>query len=176
MTPEGKYELTDVEFKEMSEDDAVRVFTEDGYFKYAKRTQRYEKLPSDGIFATSPSTHFVLFEKDTGKPLGVVGYSKYKNILLGAGIHTRKDMEGKGIASLLANKLMQEKGSKLMVVSFAKERAKNMYIRRGFKEVDLSKLPPEVVEEIQTAEAQGNETLSKMLMLIDNWWGVLRGY
>ena len=99
MTPEGKYELTDVEFKEMSEDDAVRVFAEDGYFKYAKRTQRYSKLPSDGIFATSPSTHFVLFEKTTGKPLGVVGYSKYKNILLGAGIHTRKDMEGKGIAS-----------------------------------------------------------------------------
>ena len=103
MTPDGKYELTDVEFKEMSEDDAVRVFTEDGYFQYSKRTQRYSKLPSDGIFATSPSTHFVLFEKDTGKPLGVVGYSQYKNILLGAGIHAREDMRGKGIASLLAN-------------------------------------------------------------------------
>ena len=47
MTPDGKYELTDVEFKEMSEDDAVRVFTEDGYFQYSKRTQRYSKLPSD---------------------------------------------------------------------------------------------------------------------------------
>jgi hypothetical protein len=36
-------------------------------------------------------------------------------------------------------------------------------------------LPPEVVEEIKIAEADGNETLSKMLMFIDNWWGVLRG-
>ena len=174
MTPDGKYELTDVEFKEMSEDDAVRVFAEDGYFTYAKRSQRYKTYPTDGIFASSPSTHFVLFEKNTGKPLGVVGYSKYRNILLGAGIHTREDMKGKGIGSLLINKIMQEKGSKLMVVSFSNPRAKDMYMRRGFKEVDFSKLPPEVVEEIKAGEPEV-ETLSKMLMFIDNWWGVLRG-
>ena len=174
MTPDGNYELDDVEFKEMSEEDAVRVFAEDGYFQYDKRSQRYKTYPTDGIFASSPSTHFVLFEKDTGKPLGVVGYSEYKNLLLGAGIHTRKDMQGKGIGSLLANKIMQEKGSKLMVVSFSNPEAKNMYMRRGFKEVDFSKLPPEVAEEIKAGEPDV-EALSKMLMFIDNWWGVLRG-
>ena len=140
-----KYSKDDIKFKEMSEGEAVATFVKDGYDEYTKRSVRYgSNLSPDSEWAKAPAKMFVAFNND--KPVGVVGFSEYKNVLLGAGIHIRKDERGKGLFSILVDKVLSEKGS-------LKEATANLYaamhrldaqnldliIAQKFPEIDLGK-------------------------------------
>mgnify|MGYP005991404439 FL=1 len=99
--PSTNYATDDIYFKIMSEDDAIQAFRKDGYDKYKSRVQRFRNIPKDGKFATQPSIHHMAYEKDTDKPVGVIGYAPYKEFLLGSGIHVRDTSRGRGLMKLL---------------------------------------------------------------------------
>jgi ribosomal protein S18 acetylase RimI-like enzyme len=166
----------DIYFEDMSEENAVKVFQDDGYFKYKIRVNRYENLPKDGIFANSPETQFVAFLRKTEQPIGVVGFSKFQNFLLGSGIHIREGYRTKDghpeVFDLLLDKLLQEKGSKTMVVAFSNPRAKSQYEKYGFNEINEEELPKEVLDEINEARAKGSTALQKLKL--NNWWMTIK--
>lgn len=143
-----KYSKDDIEFKEMSEGEAVATFVKDGYDEYTKRSVRYgSNLSPDSEWAKAPAKMFVAFNND--KPVGVVGFSEYKNVLLGAGIHIRKDERGKGLFSILVDKVLSEKGSKTLYINVAKEGLGESYRRKGFKDMQKDELPQDIQEELQ---------------------------
>ena len=92
----SKFSASDISFREMSEDEAVKVFQDDGYFDYQKRRMRYRSMSRDSSWATAPATMFVAYYEN--KPVGVIGFSNYKGRLLGAGIHVRNEFRGRGLA------------------------------------------------------------------------------
>ena len=167
----------DIYFEDMSEENAVKVFQDDGYSEYKTRINRYEKLPTDGIFANSPETQFVAFLTKTEQPVGVIGFSKFENFLLGSGIHVRKGFKKEdgitGIARLLVNKLLDEKGSKTMVVSFTSEAAMGLYRSAGFGEIKQEELPKEILDELEVASGGDNLNALQKLKL-NNWWMTLK--
>jgi len=143
-----KYSKDDIEFKEMSEGEAVATFVKDGYDDYTKRSMRYgSNLSSDSEWAKAPAKMFVAFYN--GKPVGVVGFSEYKNILLGAGIHIRNDERKKGLFSILVDKILSEKGSKTLYINVVKEGLGESYRRKGFKDMQKDELPKDIQEELQ---------------------------
>ena len=143
-----KYSKDDIEFKEMSEGEAVATFVKDGYDEYTKRSMRYgSNLSSDSEWAKAPAKMFVAFYN--GKPVGVVGFSEYKNVLLGAGIHIREDERKKGLFSILVDKVLSEKGSKTLYINVAKEGLGESYRRKGFKDMQKDELPKALQEELQ---------------------------
>jgi len=143
-----KYSKDDIEFKEMSEGEAVAAFVKDGYDEYTKRSVRYgSNLSPDSEWAKAPAKMFVAFNND--KPVGVVGFSEYKNVLLGAGIHIRKDERRKGLFSILVDKVLSEKGSKTLYINVAKEGLGESYRRKGFKDMEKDELPQDIQEELQ---------------------------
>tara|TARA_R100000734_G_C3313850_1_gene105277 strand:+ start:1550 stop:2050 length:501 start_codon:yes stop_codon:yes gene_type:complete len=140
----------DVTFKEMSEEEAVATFNKDGYFDYQKRRMRYKTLPRDSIFATAPATMFVAFIEEV--PVGVIGYAKYKNLLLDAGVHVREEYRGKGLTSILLDKILEEKGNKTYLVNISNPNIIGSYRRKGFIDINRTKLPEEILEELDMAE------------------------
>ena len=178
LPPENDFSRDDVYFKAMSEEESVRVFIEDGYTKWKSRQNRYESLPKNGLFATNPSNHWVMFLKEGDKPIGVLGFAKHKEFLLGSGIHVREGYRlsngKKGAFELLINKLIKEKGSRTLVASFANKKAMNEYKLRGFHSIKQDELPDEIIEEISIAEANGNKgTLQKYIDPV--WWLTIKG-
>ena len=101
------FSAADISFKQMSEDKAVNAFQDDGYFDYQKRTMRYRSMSRDSSWATAPATMFVAYFQE--KPVGVIGFSKHRGKLLGAGIHVRKEFRGRGLAGILVDKIIAEK-------------------------------------------------------------------
>jgi len=166
----------DIYFEDMSEENAVKVFQDDGYYKYKVRVNRYENLPKDGIFANSPETQFVAFLTKTEQPIGVVGFSKFQNFLLGSGIHIREGYRKSDghpeVIQLLLDKLLKEKGSKTMVVAFSNPQAKSRYKDNGFDEINEEELPKEILDEINEAKAKGTTVLQKLKL--NNWWMTLK--
>ena len=156
----------------MSEEEAVKVFQEDGYFDYQKRSMRYGKnLSPTSIWAKSPATMFVAFLGET--PVGVIGYSKYKGVLLGAGVHIRKEYRRRGLGDILIDKILKSKGSKTLYVNFTNSVAADKYRSKGFKDMKLEELPAEIREEL---EGTGYvDQLQKWFMFSENWWGVVNG-
>ena len=143
-----KYSKDDIEFKQMSEDEAVNVFVKDGYDKYVKRSMRYgSNLSPDSNWAKSPAKMFVAFYED--KPVGVMGFSEYKNVLLGAGIHIREDERGKGLFGILVDKILSEKGSKTLYINVAKEGLGAAFRKKGFKDMERDELPQDIQEDLQ---------------------------
>lgn len=138
---------TDITFKEMSEEEAVKVFQNDGYFDYVKRRMRYKSIPSDSPWATAPATMFVAYYEN--KPVGVIGFAKHKNILLGAGIHVRSEYRGRGLTNILIDKLLSEKGPKTLFVNFGNKIASNAYRKKGFVDMDKNQLPMDAREAIE---------------------------
>lgn len=167
----------DIYFEDMSEENAVKVFQDDGYNEYKTRINRYQKLPTDGIFANSPETQFVAFLTKTEQPIGVVGYSKFEKFLLGSGVHIRRGYRQSdgydGIFDLLLDKLLQEKGSKTMVVAFSHPKAMEKYRQYGFKEINEEKLPEDILDELEEAKANGTIGALQKLKL-NNWWMTLK--
>lgn len=163
---------SDITFQTMSEEDAVRVFMKDGYNEYQKRRMRYgSKLPSNSIWATSPATMFVAFYENT--PVGVVGFSKFKGALLGAGIHIRREFRGRGIGDILVDKLLKEKGSRTLFVNMTSPKASAIYRSKGFRDMNKDELPQEIQEELQGIEY--TDQVQKFIIHKCDWFDMLRG-
>ena len=164
-------------WKTMSEEEAVKAFEDDGYFEYQKRTMRYNVLPTNSIWATAPATMFVLFNGDS--PIGVVGFSEYKDVLLGAGIHIRKSCRSvilpdiwKGrVIKTLISKVVEEKGNKTLYgnavnLGFAK------HMRGvGFIDMDIESLPEDIQQELEGIEYP--DQLQKWLKISDEWFNMV---
>lgn len=165
-------------WKTMSEEEAVKAFEDDGYFEYQKRTMRYgDKLPANSIWATAPATMFVLFSEDT--PVGVIGFSKYKNVLLMAGTHIRKECRGRNLPSswkglivkALISKLLEKKGNKTLYgnavnLNFAKH-MRDM----GFIDMDKESLPIEIQQELEGLTFP--DQLQKWMKISDEWFNMV---
>jgi len=167
----AKFEAKDITFKSMNESEASKEFVEDGYNDYQKRSMRYgPNLSKDSIWATSPANMFVAYYKDT--PVGVIGFSTYKKVLLGAGIHIRKEYRKKGLADILLAKLLSEKGSKTLYVNMTNPRASTLYRDAGFKDMKVESLPKEIQEELKGTKY--SDQVQKFLVLESGWWGVVK--
>lgn len=173
--PSTNYATDDIYFKMMSEDDAIQAFRKDGYDKYKSRVQRFRNIPKDGKFATAPSVHHVAFEKDTDKPIGVIGYAPYKDFLLGSGIHVRDTSRGRGLMRLLFREMIRNKGNRKLIVNFSNRRAMKHYLNEGFRQLDESELPDELIEEISIGNANGViGTLEKYYIHNSSWWAAIK--
>ena len=170
-----KFEAKDITFKTMNESEASKEFVEDGYNDYQKRSMRYgPNLSKDSIWATSPTTMFVAYYEDT--PVGVIGFSKYKKALLGAGIHIRKGYRKsdghEGLADILLSKLLSEKGSKTLYINLTNTRAGELYRNGGIKDMKVESLPKEIQEELEGTNY--SDQVQKFLVLESGWWGVVK--
>jgi predicted acetyltransferase len=96
---------------------------------------------------------------------------------LGSGVHIHKDYRKsngvEGVFKLLLDKLLQEKGSKTMVISFAHPKAMDMYRSVGFKDINEKELPEEILSEIQEAESRGSVGALQKLKL-NQWWMTIK--
>lgn len=138
---------SDITFKEMSEEEAVKEFQNDGYFEYAKRRMRYRSIPTDSAWATAPARMFVAYYEN--KPVGVIGFAKYKNVLLGAGVHVRKEYRRRGLTGILIDKLLSEKGSTTLYVNIMNPSISSSYRRKGFTDMKEENLPEDAREAIE---------------------------
>ena len=174
LPPRNKYSMDDVYFKVMSEGESIRVFTDDGYDGWEARNIRYNQLPKNGLFAKTPSKHWVMFLKEGDKPIGVLGFASYKGFLLGSGIHVRKEYRNRGLMPLLFKKLIQEKGSKTLLASFANADAFGYYERMGFHTIQEKDIPEDIMDELSIAQANGAAgTLQKYIG--SKWWFTIKG-
>lgn len=165
-----KFTANDISFKEMSEEEAVRTFQEDGYFDYQKRRMRYKKTSPDSIWATAPAKMFVAFYEDI--PVGVVGFAEYRGALLGAGVHTRKEYRGRGLLDILIDKAIQEKGSRTLYINIANRSIVDKYRGKGFKDMNKDELPQQVQEEI--AGIQYVDQVQKWIRHTSEWRSILK--
>lgn len=162
----------DITFQEMSENEAVKTFVEDGYTEYKKRKIRYgSNLPANSIWATNPATMFVAFYENT--PVGVVGFSEFKGVLLSAGIHLRKEFRGRGIVGILVDKMIKEKGSKTLFANITNPRASAIYRSKGFKDMNKEELPQEIQDELEGVDGYVDQ-LQKFLIHTPHWFSILR--
>ena len=166
-----RIDASDVTFRELSEDKAVEVFMKDGYTDYKKRSMRYKTLPRDSIFATAPATMFVAFLGET--PVGVIGYGKYKNLLLDAGVHVRKEYRGRGLTGILVDKIIEEKGNKTYLVNISEPNIISTYRDRGFVDIDRTDLPEEILDELDMA-GDLEQVQKYMQHLPERWMGILK--
>ena len=165
-----RFTANDISFQEMSEEDAVKTFQEDGYFDYQKRRMRFRTLSPDSIWATSPARMFVAFFEN--RPVGVVGFSQYKGALLGAGVHTRKDFRGRGLLDILIDKAIQEKGSKTLYINIANSGIIDKYRGKGFKDMNVEELPEEVQSEIEGLTF--SDQVQKWIHHTSEWKSILK--
>lgn len=162
-----RFSKSDISFKEMTEEEAVSVFVEDGYYDYVKRKVRYGKyLPPDSIWATAPAKMFVGFLE--GKPVGVIGFTPYKGVLLSAGAHIRRNRRGKGLLEQFVKKILQEKGNKTLFINLANPKISRKYRSLGFKDMNKDELPNEIQEELQGIDYP--EQLQKWVKLDPSKW------
>lgn len=160
-----------ITFREMSEEEAVKEFQGDGYFDYAKRRMRYNTISSDSVWATSPARMFVAYYEN--KPVGVIGFAKHKSVLLGAGVHVRKEYRGRGLTSILIDKLLSEKGSTTLYINIMNPNVSSSYRKKGFVDMDKEKLPAEAREAIEGI-AITDQVQKYMFFPTPKWIGVLK--
>jgi len=173
--PSTNYAADDIYFKTVSEDEAIQIFTKDGYTGFKSRANRFRNTPKDGKFATQPSVHHIAYEKDTDKPVGVIGYAPYKEFLLGSGIHVRDTSRGKGLMKLLFREMIRVKGNRKLIVNFSSKVAMKHYLSEGFRQLDESELPDELINEISIGAANGNVgTLEKYYIHSSSWWAAIK--
>lgn len=155
----------------MSEEKAVKTFVDDGYDEYQKRSMRYRSISPDSVWASAPATMFMAYYKN--KPVGITGFSKHKDVLLGAGIHVRKEFRGKGLTGILIDKLLSEKGSKTIYINIMNPAVSSSYRRRGFVDMKEENLPDDAREAIEGI--QFKDQVQKWLMLgTPKWMEVLK--
>ena len=162
----------EVTFREMSEEEAVKAFVEDGYDEYKKRTMRYGKyLPSDSIWATAPARMFVAFYED--KPVAVIGLAEFKNALLMAGTHVRREYRKRGLSQILVDKMLENKGSKTIYANPVSAAFGKKLRDSGFKDMKKETLPKEIQEELKGVNYP--EQLQKWIKLdAPRWMEVLK--
>ena len=175
LPPMNNYSRDDVYFKVMSEGESIREFTDDGYNGWQSRNVRYNQLPKNGLFAKTPSKHWVMFLKEGDTPVGVVGFTEHKGFLLGAGIHVRDKYQKRGLMPLLFRKLISEKGSKTLLASFANRKAMGYYESMGFSPIREEEVPEDILDELSIAQANGAVgTLQKYIG--SKWWMTIKGF
>ena len=163
----NKFSASDISFREMSEGDAVKAFQDDGYFGFEKRSMRYgPNLPKDSIWATAPANMFVAYWNDI--PVGVCGLSTHKNVLLGAGIHTRKEYQGKGIFRICVDKILSEKGSKTLYINVANAKVAGAFRDKGFNDMNREELPEDIQEELEGTKYV--DQVQKWMMYASSEW------
>ena len=157
----------EVTFREMSEEEAVKTFVDDGYDKYQKRSMRYGKyLPSDSIWATAPARMFVAFYEN--KPVAVIGLAEFKNALLMAGTHVREEYRRRGLSEILVDKMLKHKGSKTIYANPVSAAFGKKLRDFGFKDMDVKTLPKEIQEELKGVNYP--EQLQKWVKLDSPRW------
>lgn len=164
------FTANDISFQEMSEEEAVKTFQEDGYFDYQKRRMRFKTLSPDSLWATSPARMFVAFFEN--RPVGVVGFSEYKGALLGAGVHTREGFRGRGLLGILIDKAIQEKGSKTLYINIANSDIIDKYRGKGFTDMKVEELPEEVQSEIEGLTF--SDQVQKWIRHTSEWRSILK--
>ena len=128
---------------------------------------RYGKyLPPDSIWATAPAKMFVAFYQN--KPVAVIGLATFKNALLMAGTHVRREYRGRGLSGILVDKMLENKGSKTIYanpvsIQFAKKLRDS-----GFKDMEKETLPKEIQEELEGVNYP--EQLQKWIKLDSPKW------
>ena len=170
-----RIDASDVTFRELSEDKAVEVFMKDGYTEYQKRSMRYGKfLPANSIWAKTPATMFVAYFE--GRPVGVIGYSRYKGLLLDAGVHVRKEYRGRGLGSILLDKIIKEKGKNTLLVNIANSDIINAYRKKGFIDMDKDNIPEELLEELnEVVDPEYPDQVQKYMQhLPERWMRILK--
>lgn len=165
-----KYSSADIDFKEMSEDEAVKIFQQDGYFGFNKRSMRYKQLSSDSLWATAPARMFVAFDGET--PVAVCGMAKYKHTLIDAGYHTRKEYEGRGLFNLCVEKIISEKGSKTIYITVGNASLGSAFRSKGFTDMVRTELPKELQEELEPTNYA--DEVQKLMRHSVDWFSVLR--
>jgi len=170
-TEESKtYTDADITFKEMSEEDAVKTFQDDGYFKYKKRTMRYGKdLSRDSKWATAPARMFVAFDGE--KPVAVCGIARYKGKSLGAGVHTRNGFTGRGLFGLCVKKVLSEKNGTIYI-NVANPNLVDSFRRRGFTDMQVSELPEDIQEELKGTKYE--DQVQKWLKSKGIWFDMVK--
>ena len=162
-----KIPVNEITFREMSEEEAVKTFEEDGYFDYQKRSMRYGKyLSPDSIWATAPAKMFVAFYQN--KPVAVIGLATFKNVLLMAGTHVRKEYRRRGLSQILIDKMLQNKGSKTIYANPVSTAFGKQLRDSGFKDMKKETLPKEIQEELQGIDYP--EQLQKWVKLDSPKW------
>ena len=165
------FSVADISFREMSEDEAVKAFQDDGYFDYQKRRMRYRSMSRDSSWATAPATMFVAYYED--KPVGVIGFSKHKGKLLGAGIHVRKEFRGRGLSGILVDKIIAEKGSNTLYVNIANDRIASTYRNRGFGDMNISELPEDSQQDLEGL-TYADQVQKWMIHKQASWFSILK--
>jgi len=161
------FTASDITFKEMSEERAVEVFQDDGYFDYQKRNMRYGKfLSRDSIWANTPARMFVAFSNET--PVAVIGFSRYKGFLLDAGVHVREGYRKRGLGSVLLDKIINEKGNKTLLVNVANPAIVGSFRRKGFTDMIINEIPKELQEELEGIKYP--DQLQKWMMYVSPEW------
>lgn len=167
----SNFSASDISFKQMSEEEAVNVFQDDGYFDYQKRAMRYRSISRDSSWATAPATMFVAYYED--KPVGVIGFSKYKGKLLGAGIHVREEFRGRGLSGILVDKIIAEKGSNTLYVNIANNKIASTYRGRGFGDMNINELPKESQQELEGL-TYADQVQKWMIHKQASWFSILK--
>lgn len=163
--------MLELTFKEMSEEEAVKAFQQDGYFDYAKRAMRYKQISPESKWARQPATMFVAYHNDV--PVGVAGFSRFGKFLLGAGMHVRKEYRGKGIGAMLVDKVLSEKGGKTLLINIANPNLVNLYRRKGFIDMEKETLPEELLQPIEGKEF-ADQVQKWVLHRMSSWEETLR--
>jgi len=167
-----KIPANEITFREMSEEQAVKTFEDDGYFEYQKRAMRFNHIPLDSPWVVSTARMFVAFYEN--KPVGVIGFANYKNVLLGAGVHVRKEYRMRGLTSVLIDKLLSEKGSKTLFINFGNKIASSAYRKKGFVDMDKNKLPIEAREAVEGIPTIVDQVQKYMVSSSPRWMEVLK--
>ena len=167
----NNFSASDISFREMSENDAVKTFQDDGYFGYAKRSMRYgPNLSKDSIWATAPAKMFVAYWNDT--PVGVCGISTHKNVLLSAGVHIRKEYQRKGLFKICTDKILSEKGSKTLYINVTNAKVGAALRDKGFNDMNREDLPEDIQEELEGTKYA--DQVQKWMMYSSEWQRVLK--
>lgn len=169
-----KIPANEISFREMSEEEAVKEFQSDGYFDYKKRTMRYGKyLSPDSNWATAPARMFVAYYED--KPVAVIGLAKFKNALLMAGTHVRKEYRRSGLSQILIDEMLENKGSKTIYANPVSATFGKKLRDSGFKNMEKETLPKEIQEELRGINYP--EQLQKWVKLDSpKWMAVLKKF
>tara|TARA_R100001163_G_scaffold64403_2_gene58537 strand:- start:663 stop:1511 length:849 start_codon:yes stop_codon:yes gene_type:complete len=170
VVPEN-FSAADISFRQMSEEEAVNAFQDDGYFDYRKRTMRYRSMSRDSSWATAPATMFVAYYED--KPVGVIGFSKHKGKLLGAGIHVRKEFRQRGLSGILVDKIVSEKGSNTLYVNIASDKIANTYRDRGFGDMNINELPEDSRQDLEGL-TYADQVQKWMIHKQASWFSILK--
>ena len=71
--------------------------------------------------------------------------------------------------------MIRNKGNRKLIVNFSNRSAMKHYLNEGFRQLDESELPDELIEEISIGNANGViGTLEKYYIHNSSWWAAIK--